>query len=71
MNEFPDEPKLSIKAIRDFYKKKVRLSYKKITIREPKRSVNYEALTGFLKYISHKLKKDYLLFSIDETSFVI
>ena len=51
MNEFPDEPKLSIKAIRDFYKKKVRLSYKKITIREPKKSVNYEALTGFLKFI--------------------
>jgi hypothetical protein len=68
---FPDISSVSMKPIRDFYRKRARLSYKKITIREPKKKVNYAALTGFLKCIKQKLDKDYLLFSLDETSFGI
>ena len=55
--------------IRDFYKKRVNLSYKRITNRPSKVKVNYHILTDWLKYIKGKLEKNYLLFSLDETSF--
>lgn len=67
--EFPEEPRISLKAIKYFYQKKANLSYKKITVREPHDQKNYVALTGFLEYIKLKLDSNYLLFSLDETSF--
>ena len=69
--QFPEQSNFSIKVISDFYKKRVGLSYKRISIRVPTRKYNYQALTGLLKYIKTVLEKNYLLFSIDETSFGI
>jgi hypothetical protein len=48
---FPDLSRISMKPIRAFYKKRALLSYKKITIREPIKKINFTALTGFLKCI--------------------
>ena len=44
INQFPELEKISIKPISYFYKNKANLSYKRISVREPKKGVNIKAL---------------------------
>ena len=46
MKNFPELINIPLKTFWQFYKKKVKVSYKRISIREPKIVINYEALTS-------------------------
>ena len=71
VKEFPELCEVPIKTLWSFYTKKVGLSYKRIGRRRHKNLWNYGAITEFLVFLKKKLDGNYVVLSLDETSFGI
>ncbi len=66
---YKDMPYISLYSIRQFYVKKLGLSYKRISVRDPKIRINNAAISNQMQFILDHLMKGYWLISADETSF--